>query len=179
VIVRGFMSSALVRSALSRLAVLAIAAPLMTAAISCHPPARNSSAETAPDSLTGTVSITGTSFEQQLVLRSGDSVIYLSAAAADSAALSRMGGVEVVVRGKRTANSFRVERFAALRVAGSPVADGVIRNDGGKLLLETGQGRIPLGNPPDALRGMVGARVWIGGPLDSGPNVYGLIVPPL
>jgi len=40
-------------------------------------------------------------------------------------------------------------------------------------------GRIPLGNPPAALRNMIGARVWIGGPLDSGPNVYGLITPPL
>lgn len=159
--------------------VLSVAAPFMTVAMSCHPPARNSSAATAPDSLTGIVSITGTSFEQQLVLRSGNSTIYLSAATPDSAALSRMGGVEVLVRGKRAPNLFRVENFAALNVAGSPVVDGVLRSDGGQLLLETANGRIPLGNPPSALRSMIGARVWIGGPLDTGPNTYGIITPPL
>jgi hypothetical protein len=166
VIVRGF-------------AVLTVAAPLIAAAMGCHPAARNSSAASAPDSLTGTLSITGTSFEQQLVLRSGDTATYLSAAAADSAALSRMGGIEVVVEGKRSGKAFRVDRFAALRVDGAPVVDGVIRSDGARLVLETSQGRITLGNPPDALRSMVGARVWIGGPLDKGPNSYGLIVPAL
>ncbi len=158
------------------LLVLSISVPLL--AMSCRPQVPRSSAATAPDSLTGTVSITGTSFEQQLVLRSGDSSIYLSAAASDSAALSRIGGVEVMVRGKKSPRVFRVERFAAVSVAGSPVVDGVLRADGGRLVLETSHGRMTLGNPPPALRSMIGARVWIGGSLDSGPNVYGLIIPP-
>ena len=161
------------------LLVLSVTAPFMTVALSCHPPARSSSAATAPDSLTGIVSITGTSFERQVVLRSGDNAIYLSAAPPDSAALFRLGGVEVLVKGKRTPNLFRVERFAALNVAGSPVVDGVLRNDGGRLMLETTHGRIGLGNPPNALRSMIGARIWIGGPLDTGPNTYGIITPPL
>ncbi len=160
-------------------AVLAISAVLgLTASASCRP-VRNSVADVSPDSLTGTVSVTGTSFEQQLVLRSGDSAVRLSVTAPDSAALSRMGGVEVMVVGKRTGNLLQVERFAAVRVAGAPVVDGVLRNDGGRLSLETHQGSVQLGNPPDALRGMIGARVWVGGPLDRGPNVYGVIVPPL
>lgn len=157
--------------------VLGVIAPFMTVAVSCHPPAHNSSAATVPDSLTGIVSITGTAFEQQLVLRSGNATIYLSAATSDSAALSRMGGIEVLVIGKRTPNLFRVEHFTALSVAGSPVVDGVLRNDGGQLLLETNHGRISLGNPPAALRSMIGARIWIGGSLDRGPNIYGVIIP--
>jgi hypothetical protein len=138
----------------------------------------NSVAEAAPDSLAGTVSVTGTSFEKRIVLRSGDSSVRLSATASDSAALTRLGGVEVVVTGKRTADVLQVERFSAVRVAGSPVVDGVLKDDGGRLVLETHQGRLQLGNPPGALRAMLGARVWIGGPLDVGPNVFGVIVPP-
>ena len=88
-----------------------------------------------------------------------------------------MGGVDVLVIGRRSPSSFRVEHFTALNVAGSPVVDGVLRSDGGRLALETTRGAILLGNPPSALRGMIGARIWIGGPLDTGPNTYGVIVP--
>lgn len=164
----------IVRTALA----LSAAVGLTVASYGCRP-VRNSAAETVPDSLSGTVSVTGTSFEKRLVLRSGDTAVRLSATAPDSAALSRMGGVEVMVVGKRAGDSLQVERFAAVRVGGAPVVDGVLRNDGGQLSLETHHGKIQLGNPPAALRGMIGARVWIGGPLDRGPNVYGVIVPAL
>lgn len=157
--------------------VLSITATFMALSMSCHPAVHGSSAATAPDSLTGIVSITGTSFEQRLVLRSGNTTTILSATPADSASLSRLGGVEVMVVGQRDDQTFRVEYFRARSVGGSPVVDGVLRNDGGRLLLETATSRIPLGNPPTALRTLVGARVWIAGPLDSGPNSYGVIVP--
>ena len=35
-----------------------------------------------------------------------------------------------------------------------------------------------IGNPPTALRKLIAARVWIGVPLDSVPNTFGVIVPP-
>ena len=54
----------------------------------------------ATDTLSGIVSVTGTAFEQQIVLRSDGDVTGLSASAADSAALSRMGGIEVRVFGR-------------------------------------------------------------------------------
>ena len=157
--------------------VVSVVAPLMTSAMGCHRASRASSATIEADSLTGIVSVTGTAFEQRLVLRSGESATPLSAATPDSAALSRLGGVEVVVIGRRTSNHFLVERFTAVSVAGAPVADGFVRNDGGRLVLETARGSIPLGNPPTALRSMIGARIWIGGPLGTGPNTYGVIVP--
>jgi len=157
--------------------VAGIVAPFMAAAMGCHHASRTSSDAFEPDSLAGIVSVTGTAFEQRLVLRSGNSATPLSAATSDSAALSRLGGVEVLVIGRRSPNLFRVERFSAVNVAGSPVVDGFVRKNGGRLLLETTHGSIPLGNPPTALRGMIGARVWIGGPLDTGPNSYGVIVP--
>jgi hypothetical protein len=165
--------------------VLGLIAPCMAAATGCHTSAHTSavaiapdSVATAPDSLTGIVSITGTSFEQRIVLRNGNSVTSLSAATPESAALSRMGGIEVRVVGKQTPSMFQVDHFTALSVAGSPVADGILRNDDGRLALETTHGRLPLGNPPTALRGMIGARVWIAGPLDTGPNSYGVIARP-
>ena len=124
------------------------------------------------------MSITGTAFEQQIALRSDNHVTPLAALTADSLALSRLGGVEVLVIGTRIGDRFHVDRFAALSVAGAPVVDGILRADRGRLLLETAQGRMTLGNPPSALRNLIKARVWIGGPLDSGPNTFGVIVPP-
>jgi hypothetical protein len=157
------------------LVAAAIVGSWMAVASGCHHASRAPSATIEADSLTGIVSVTGTAFEQRLVLRSGESATPLSAAPPDSAALSRLGGVEVVVVGGRTSDRFRVERFTVVRVAGSPVVDGFVRNDSGRLVIETAHGSIPLGNPPTALRGMIGARVWIGGPLDKGPNTYGVI----
>jgi hypothetical protein len=157
--------------------LLGILGPLMTAALGCHHPTPKPSVAIEADSLSGIVSITGTSFERQLVLRSGTIAILLSAAAPDSAALSRLGGVEVLVVGRKSGKHFHVEHFTALSVAGSPVVDGVVRNYGDRLVVETTRGPLPLGNPPSGLRALNGARVWIGGPLNSGPNTYGVIVP--
>jgi len=157
--------------------IVGVVGSLVAAAMGCHHASRTSSDALKPDSLAGVVSVTGTAFEQHLVLRSGNSITTLSASTPDSAALSRMGGVEVLVVGRRTQNLFRVERFTAVTVAGSAVVDGFVRKEGDRLVLETTHGTIPLGNPPTALRSMVGARLWIGGPLDKGPNTYGVIVP--
>jgi len=129
------------------------------------------------DSLVGIVSVTGTSFEQRLVLRVNDQSRALAASSADSAALSRLGGVEVVVRGTSRIGAFEVATFEALRVDGAPVADGVLLRDGEHLALRTQHGRLVLGNPPAAFDTLIGARVWVGGPLDKGPNTYGVIAP--
>jgi len=149
----------------------------MTAALGCHHPAPKPSVAIEVDSLTGIVSITGTSFEQQLVLRSGTTATLLSAATSDSAALSRLGGVEVLVVGRKDGNRFRVDHLTALSVVGSPVVDGIVRNYGDRIVVETTRGPVALGNPPAGLRALIGARVWIGGPLATGPNTYGVIVP--
>ena len=157
--------------------VAGIVAPLMTAAMACHHAPRTPPVAIKPDSVAGIVSITGTAFEQHIELHSGQVVIPLLAATPDSTALSRLGGVEVRVLGRWVHVSFRVESFTAVKVAESPVVDGFVRNDGDRLVLETNHGTIPLGNPPTAFRSMIGARVWVGGPLDKGPNSYGVIVP--
>ena len=164
-----------------RLAAGISATGVLLSALNCHPAANSGRPANAPDSLKGIVSITGTAFEQQIALRSDNGVTRLAASTADSSALARLGGVEVLVIGTRGTPSddrFHVDRFTAISVAGSQVVDGILRDDGGRLSLETAQGRIPLGNPPTALRDLISARVWIGGPLESGPNTFGVIVPP-
>ena len=151
---------------------------LALGALACHPSAPDSPTPIGADSLRGIVSVTGTAFEQQIMLRSENGITRLSPSVADSIALSRVGGVEIVAVGKRTPNGFQVGRFTVISVAGSPVVDGVLRDDAGRLSLETTSGRVPLGNPPGALRKLIAARVWVGGPLDVGPNSFGVIIPP-
>ena len=111
------------------------------------------------------------------MLRTSNGTIALAVNSADSAALSRMGGIDVKVFGIRESNRFLVTSFRAMSVAGSPVVDGIVRDDNGHLSIETPDGRVALGNPPARLRNLVGARVWIGGPLATGPNQFGLIAP--
>jgi hypothetical protein len=133
--------------------------------------------EASYDSAVGIISVTGTTFEHHLVLRSGDKAIALLTAAADSAALTNLAGVEVLVHGDLEGSAMRVKTFTAMRVDGAPVIDGVLVANGDQLFVKTTAGLQLLGNPPAKLREMISARVWIGGPLDTGPNNYGIIVP--
>ncbi len=157
--------------------MLAAILPLVVTTADCHRTPRTAPTAAEPDSIRGIVSVTGTSFEQALMLRTENGVIALATNAADSAALSRMGGIDAIAFGTRVSNRFRVASFRAMTVAGAPVVDGVIREEDGKLSIETAGGRIALGNPPAQLRNLVGARVWIGGPLTTGPNQFGVISP--
>ena len=103
--------------------------------------------------------------------------IRLHASPSDSAALVRLGGAEVAVRGDLAGRTMIVRDFTTTRVSGMPVVDGVLRLQGDRVVLDTPTGRVALGNPPSALRRMIGARVWVSGPLERGPNAYGVIVP--
>ena len=147
-------------------------------AAGCH---RNNAAQASTASgsvLHGVVSVTGTSFEQQIVLQAPNrSTRLVPANAGDSAALVRLGGVEIAARGTIDGSALRVASFTALSASGAPVVDGIVHVDGRAIALETPTGRVALGNPPTALLQMNGARVWVSGPIDKGPNSYGVIVP--
>lgn len=162
---------------IARVLLVAALMPLIAVTTDCHRAVRTDPEAVAPDSLRGIVSITGTSFEQSVILRTNTGTIALGVSAADSAALTRMGGIDVMVLGIRDHNRFQTTSFRAMTVSGAPVVDGIVRDDNGKLSIETADGRIALGNPPAPLRNLVGARVWIGGPLATGPNQFGLIAP--
>jgi hypothetical protein len=156
---------------------MVIASSGWTEACRHHPHAAAIAAVASADSLTGIVSVTGTSFEQQLVLRIGTRAVTLLATSMDSASLVRVAGTEVVAYGRAADSRFRVDSFTVRSVDGAAVADGTLQRAGGRLGLQTSTALLTLGNPPSALDSLVGARVWIAGSLATGPNVYGIISP--
>jgi len=162
-----------------RLVVIGLVIVTGTAGIlGCYSQTAKDVAEGAAlDSATGVVSVTGTSFEHHLVLRTGNVAVKLAVTPSDSAALTNLAGVETRVRGRSDDGVMHVASFTALSVDGKPVVDGIIVVQSGRLFLNTLTGMRAVGNPPAKLREMVSARVWIGGPMDTGPNSYGVIVP--
>jgi hypothetical protein len=136
---------------------------------------RDTTRPTVEDSMVGIVSVTGTSFDQRIVLRSRDSLHALTLRREDSAAFVQLGGAEIVVRGVAAENAFEVHSFTVRAVDGALVVDGVLGRKDGRLVLFTRNGPLALGNPPAALDSLVHSRLWIGGPLTTGPNVYGII----
>jgi hypothetical protein len=162
----------------SSLGVGALVLCAVAAFTGCHRPMSGGIASASqPDSLVGVVSVTGTSFEQHVVLRVAGRAQALATTSADSASLSRVAATEVVVRGRAEGNLFRVVNFTVRRVNGAPVADGTLLREGGLFVLQTAGGRSEIRNAPAAFGSMIGARIWVGGPLDTGPNVYGVITP--
>lgn len=132
----------------------------------------------ALDSLVGTVAVTGSVLDQEIVLRTAAGVTRLTAEIpTDSVALVRLSGIEIVVRGIGNAASFRVNNLLVVRVDGLPALDGVLRQTNGTLFLDDAAGAHAFGRPPAKLLTLVGARVWITGSLETGPTAFGVIVP--
>lgn len=153
----------------------ALALLLLASNIACHH--QQTAAQTPPSMLRGVISVTGTSFDQRIQIRIENRSTRLWASPADSAALVRLGGMEVETHGWLDERGMRVASFTAWSVSGSPVVDGIVRLNGRDVSLETAKGLVALGNPPNELRTMAGARVWVSGSLEKGPNSYGVIVP--
>jgi hypothetical protein len=129
------------------------------------------------DSIRGTIRVTGSSPFAVPTIRPREGGRALTLTGPDTAMLKRVAGLEVVVRGTPgTKGDYRVSSFVVRAANDAPATDGVVTRDGNALLLVTSEGgRVTLGNPPAELRDLVGARVWISGPLDTGPNTYGVI----
>ncbi len=98
----------------------------------------------------------------------------------DDVLLRRLAGLEVAVWGAaERPGSFRVTRLAVRSADGVPAVDGVlVRSEQGVALLTDGGRLLPVPHLPGTLRGRVGARVWLSGPLDRAPNSFGVIADP-
>lgn len=92
--------------------------------------------------------------------------------------IARAAGAEVWVSGDRDARSIAARSYAVRTVDGEPAVDGTLARDGDGLVLVTATGRRPIARPLRALRGMIGARVWLVGPLDGTITSYGILREP-
>ncbi len=159
--------------------VLLVSTLGFTAMDACRPAGVSpSAANTAKDSLRGVVSIVGTSFEKETVLQLPAQSIELVSDSSVGRALTHVAGMRVLVIGRMASSrKINVASFVALRAGADSVVDGRLMRSGGRLALQNAQGIHVLGNPPTAFANMVGARIWVAGPLDKGPNTYGVIAP--
>jgi len=128
------------------------------------------------DTLRGTVRITGS--EPAVTYVVADAAGRHTALEGDPAVLQRLNGLEVAFRGEaRGAAPFRVTRTEVRAVNGVPAVDGVLARDVGRDVLLTRDGvRHVIARLPEGLRGAVGSRVWLAGPLDGDIDSFGIIV---
>ena len=126
------------------------------------------------DTVRGIVAETGSVPITSIVVRpaGGRSVTILGSLAPE---IGRAAGAEVWVSGHRTAEGLHAMRYAVRSVDGEPAVDGVLASEDGGLVLVTTGGRRRIVRPPQALRGMIGARVWLVGPIEGGITSYGVL----
>ncbi len=143
---------------------------------------------TPADSVRGILTLVGNEPGAVLLItapRGGGEAVSL--VGAQSVMLARAVGVEVVAFGRRTgarnpaagprgAVVFNAASFVVRAADGVPATDGLVVSSGGVLSLRLADGRVvPAPMLPASLRRMVGARVWVAGPLDAPPQAYGVI----
>lgn len=143
------------------------------------PPARaTSAAPQAPaDTVRGIVAEVGSQPMTSIVVRpsGGRSVPIVGPLAAE---IRRAAGAEVWVSGSRGPAGLDAARYAVRSVDGQVAIDGTLAADGNGLVLVTPSGRRAIARPPAALRGMIGARVWLVGALDGPIASYGVLREP-
>lgn len=139
--------------------------------------ARPSPSESDHLELRGTVTVVGNAPVTQVrLLAAGGGSRALTGPERPS--LRRIAGLEVAVRGVSSpGGELLVRDFTVVSADGQPALDGVLEREGNTLYLRTADRRIPLGNPPDELHGLVGARVWLTGAPERGPHTFGVITP--
>jgi len=138
----------------------------------------NASRRAKGDSVRGVVALIGGSAAPHLVLHtSGNIDVALSGMA--TAGMSKLAGVEVVVRGfKVSTRDVVVSDYVVRAKNGVPAFDGILNAAGGgwELALTDGTGRKHLSLVPSPLRPATGTRVWVSlRPGKNTPDDYGLI----
>jgi hypothetical protein len=135
-----------------------------------------SAATTAPaaDSLRGIIGVRGRDSIPDLTLQRSDDTTLLRSA--DIETLRRVVGFEVTVRGTRAGTSFDVASFVLHSLDGQRVTDGTLDVENGVFFVRTPDGgRVSITTIPAALRGEIGSRVYLVGPLDRMPSAFGVI----
>lgn len=140
-------------------------------------PATSAAPQSPVDTLRGIVAVVGSQPMTSVVVRppAGRSVAIIGPLAME---IRRAAGAEVWVSGARGPAGLEAARYAIRSVDGQVAVDGTLATDGNGLVLVTPSGRRAIARPPAALRGMIGARVWLVGALDGPIASYGVLREP-
>jgi hypothetical protein len=139
-------------------------------------------ATVTPDTALGTVRLIGTALDARVVVQTQAGPLGIAGRLAP--AISRLDGMDVWIQGPIAAATGRAipprqitaQRFVIRSVAGVPVIDGTLRDEGGTLVIVTAGGdSVRLTNPPDGLRAHIGKRVWITRAEDGGVASFGAV----
>ena len=129
------------------------------------------------DTVRGTVAVVGSFPVTSVVVRpaGGRDVTVTGPLASE---IRRAAGADVWISGMRSAEGIEASRYVVRTVDGDAVVDGTVALEGDRVVLVTAQGRRTIARPPQALRQMAGARVWLVGPLDGTIASYGVLREP-
>ncbi|MBA3672794.1 MAG: hypothetical protein H0W68_12345 [Gemmatimonadaceae bacterium] len=141
-----------------------------------------------PDTARGVVLRVGSDPGSRLVLRPAGGGADVALAGDALGRLLAAERLEVMVRGRTLSTqtgaapmsasvTFDADEFIVRAVDGTAVEDGVLTARGSDVMLRRSDGTmVAVPHLPSSLRGAVGARVWLAGPLDRAPAAYGTLV---
>jgi hypothetical protein len=140
------------------------------------PLARRPPPSQSSDTARGIVAVVGAIPITEVVLRpAGGQQIALTGPLAREIGVA--SGADVWVRGRRVdARTIDVAAYAVRSVDGVTAITGTLAADGDRLVLVTDDGRRhPIARPPEPLRQLVGARVWVSGDPSTTISTYGVL----
>ena len=131
------------------------------------------------DSVRGTVSVTGTSFEKHVMIAERGTQRRIEITGALASMIGHVAGTDIVAAGQLSGTRLVASRFVVRTVDGQAAIDGVLRTENGALLIVTADGRrTKIAAPPPPFLGRDGARVWITGDPARSVSSFGFIDPP-
>jgi hypothetical protein len=128
------------------------------------------------DTVRGIAAVTGsTPFTQVVVRPSPERAVRITGPLANEIGIA--SGADVWVRGRRVnERTIEATEYAVRSVDGIPALTGRLAAEGDRLVLVTDDGRRhAIARPPEPLRGLIGARVWITGNPPTAVATYGVL----
>jgi hypothetical protein len=142
-------------------------------------PSASASPAPAVDSIRGTVSVTGTSFEKHVMIAERGTQRRVEVTGPLATMIGRVAGTEIMALGQRSGTRLEASGFAVRVVDGQPAIDGTLQSENGNLFIVTADGaREKIVAPPPPFAGREGARVWITGDPARSIASFGFIDPP-
>jgi hypothetical protein len=136
-------------------------------------------AEAKIDSVRGTVSVVGTSFDKHVMIAERGTRRRVEVVGSQSALIGHVSGAEVAATGSLSGTQLNATGFVVRSVDGQAAIDGTLKTEAGSLFIVTAAGvRTRISAPPPPLVGHDGARVWITGDPAKSVSSFGFIDPP-